>query len=194
MRFRGKASMVRRLFAYSPMKGLYSPIAAILLVPMLGLTSCESPGEGAATGAMVGGAVGGISQGTVRGAATGAAIGAGTGACWRIGAILPGSTTSRAKFRWVFALERRDSSRVPIAPTISSTCAESRAEHACSIPPRTACSSIHEGEGSVTSAGCPEAAGFSKHRQAITDYSPRISSTRRFTASSIFSIWGHSRG
>lgn len=62
------------------MKSLQSPILAALLLPILALTSCESPGEGAATGAMVGGAVGGVSRGTLRGAATGAAIGAGTGA------------------------------------------------------------------------------------------------------------------
>lgn len=62
------------------MKRFHVPIIALLALPMLALTSCESPGQGAATGAMVGGAVGGISQGTLRGAATGAAIGAGTGA------------------------------------------------------------------------------------------------------------------
>lgn len=42
------------------MKKLRTPFLLFSLLPMLSLTSCDTPGQGAATGAMVGGAVGSV--------------------------------------------------------------------------------------------------------------------------------------
>ncbi len=54
-------------------------LTAALLVPV-GLTSCETPGEGAKTGAIVGAGIGALTRGDLRGAIQGAAIGAASGA------------------------------------------------------------------------------------------------------------------
>ena len=62
------------------MKAIYlTAISGAMLVAM-SLSSCETPGRGAAVGALTGAGIGALATGEPGGALVGAAVGAGTGA------------------------------------------------------------------------------------------------------------------
>ena len=60
----------------------YSPLICVsgLSLVAMTFTSCETPGQGAATGAVTGAVIGALATGNIRGTAIGAGAGAATGA------------------------------------------------------------------------------------------------------------------